>query len=128
MPPVVHATIQQPSSTWAVATAPSPLQLWPEEVLVWEAARNYHYGRTTADGRIVFGGEDDQKLIDPKMRDEATPSKARRLEQKLRSLWPNASPDIEYRWSGTFDSTRDGLPLIGAVDGASHLYAAYGYG
>jgi glycine/D-amino acid oxidase-like deaminating enzyme len=128
MPPIVHSTIQRPSSTWAIATAPRPLQLWPEEVLVWEAAKNYHYGRTTADGRIIFGGEDDQQLIEPKMRDEATPSKTRRLEERLRSLWPDASPDIDCRWSGTFDSTRDGLPLIGAVNGASHLYAAYGYG
>jgi glycine/D-amino acid oxidase-like deaminating enzyme len=128
MPPIVQATIQQPSSTWAIATAPQPLQLWPEEVLVWEATRNYHYGRTTADGRIVFGGEDDQELIEPKLRDEATPSRTRRLEKKLKSLWPGASPDIDCRWSGTFDSTRDGLPLIGAVGGAGHIYAAYGYG
>ena len=37
-------------------------------------------------------------------------------------------PDIEYRWAGTFDTTSDGLPLIGPVPGAKGVYAAYGYG
>jgi glycine/D-amino acid oxidase-like deaminating enzyme len=30
--------------------------------------------------------------------------------------------------AGTFDSTHDGLPLIGAVPGTKNLFAAYGYG
>jgi glycine/D-amino acid oxidase-like deaminating enzyme len=39
-----------------------------------------------------------------------------------------ANADIEFRWSGTFDITSDGLPLIGPVPGAKGIYAAYGYG
>jgi glycine/D-amino acid oxidase-like deaminating enzyme len=48
--------------------------------------------------------------------------------QKLAALWPRTSLDIDCRWAGTFDSTDDGLPLIGAVPGAKNLFAAYGYG
>jgi glycine/D-amino acid oxidase-like deaminating enzyme len=50
------------------------------------------------------------------------------LTQKLAALWPRAEPGIEFRWSGTFDTTSDGLPLIGPVPGARGIYAAYGYG
>jgi glycine/D-amino acid oxidase-like deaminating enzyme len=44
------------------------------------------------------------------------------------ALWPAAKTDIGFRWSGTFDTTSDGLPLIGPVPGAKGIYAAYGYG
>jgi glycine/D-amino acid oxidase-like deaminating enzyme len=50
------------------------------------------------------------------------------LAQKLAALWPVADVDIEFHWSGTFDTTRDGLPLIGPVPNAKGIYAAYGYG
>src|ERR1700694_596131 len=56
------------------------------------------------------------------------PEKSRLLAQKLKALWPIAHADIEFRWSGTFDNTSDGLPLIGPVPGAKGIYAAYGYG
>ena len=39
-----------------------------------------------------------------------------------------ANIDIEFRWAGTFDTTADGLPLIGPVPGAKGVFAAYGYG
>jgi glycine/D-amino acid oxidase-like deaminating enzyme len=54
--------------------------------------------------------------------------KANVLARRLAALWPPASLDIEFRWSGTFDNTSDGLPLIGPVPGAKGIYAAYGYG
>jgi len=128
MPPLVHATIQQRSSSWAIATAPQPENLWPEEVLIWEATENYHYARTTADSRIIFGGEDDLDLVEPEEREAVIPAKARQLEEKLKALWPRARAPLACRWSGTFDTTHDGLPLIGAVMGAPNIFAAYGYG
>ena len=36
--------------------------------------------------------------------------------------------DIAFRWAGTFDTTSDGLPLIGPVPGKKGIFAAYGYG
>ena len=128
MPSVVRARVQQVSSSWAIATAPQPENLWPERALIWEATENYHYARTTADGRIIFGGEDDRTLVKPEERNAATAAKARTLAQALKALWPRADTSIDYRWSGTFDTTDDGLPLIGPVNGAPRLCAAYGYG
>ena len=50
------------------------------------------------------------------------------MTERLAELWPIADPASEFRWAGTFDTTRDGLPLIGPVAGAKGVYAAYGYG
>jgi glycine/D-amino acid oxidase-like deaminating enzyme len=128
MPKIVRPTIQKPSSSWAIATAPQPQTLWKDGVLIWENSEKYHYARTTGDGRIIFGGEDDDEIIEPGARNAAIPEKTGRLTQKLAALWPRAVLDVDFRWSGTFDTTRDGLPLIGAVPGAKNVFAAYGYG
>ena len=69
-----------------------------------------------------------RKLVKPEERDTATAAKARTLAQALKALWPRAETSIDYRWSGTCDTTDDGLPLIGPVNGAPRLCAAYGYG
>jgi glycine/D-amino acid oxidase-like deaminating enzyme len=128
MPDIVRAEIQRPASSWAIATAPQPQKLWPEGVMIWEAKDDYNYARTTTDGRIIFGGEDDQAIVKPDARDAATLEKSERLTKSLKSLWPSAETKIDYRWSGTFDTTDDGLPLIGNVPGFGNIYAAYGYG
>jgi glycine/D-amino acid oxidase-like deaminating enzyme len=83
IPSLVRASVQQISSSWAIATAPQPDDLWPEGALIWEASENYHYARTTSDGRIIFGGEDDRALIKPEERNAENPAKAQRLIQKL---------------------------------------------
>nr|QDP27057.1 FAD-binding oxidoreductase [Bradyrhizobium cosmicum] len=128
MPSIVRPTIQRPTSSWAIATQPQPQNLWPEDVLIWEASHDYHYARSTADGRIIFGGEDDDSAIEPQAREALTPAKRERLRQQLRALWPRSSDRIDYCWSGAFDTTQDGLPLIGPVPGQKNIFAAYGYG
>jgi glycine/D-amino acid oxidase-like deaminating enzyme len=128
MPVIVQSRVQRVSSSWAIATARQPENLWPEGALIWEASENYHYARTTADGRIIFGGEDDHTLVEPEQRDAANPAKAQKLAESLKNLWPPALPQVDYQWSGTFDTTADGLPLIGPVEGTPRLCAAYGYG
>jgi glycine/D-amino acid oxidase-like deaminating enzyme len=67
-------------------------------------------------------------IVEPDARDAVVPAKAKQLAQNLAALWPRAALDIDYRWVGTFDSTHDCLPLIGAVPGAKNLFAAHGYG
>jgi glycine/D-amino acid oxidase-like deaminating enzyme len=128
MPHVVRTTVQKPSSSWAIATSPQPDQLWKDCALIWEDSKDYLYARTTAAGRIIIGGEDSDRVIDPDARDALIPQKAKALTQRLAALWPRANLDVEFRWAGTFDTTRDGLPLIGPVPGAKGVYAAYGYG
>lgn len=128
MPDIVRSTAQRPASSWALATRSQPDNLWPEQALFWEATQSYHYGRTTFDGRIIFGGEDDHTLIEPEARDTATPAKLRALKEQLKELWPRASNQVAFGWSGAFSSTRDGLPLIGTVPGCKNIFAAFGYG
>jgi glycine/D-amino acid oxidase-like deaminating enzyme len=128
MPGIVHSTLQKVSSSWAIATSPQPENIWKDAALIWEDSENYLYARSTAAGRIIVGGEDSDEIIDPEARDRVIPEKSRALARKLAALWPPARIDIEFRWSGTFDTTSDGLPLIGPVPGSKGIYAAYGYG
>jgi glycine/D-amino acid oxidase-like deaminating enzyme len=128
MPDIVHSTVQAVSSSWAIATSPQPQNIWKDAALIWENSKDYLYARTTRAGRIIIGGEDSDEMIEPSARDRLIPEKSRLLAQRLVALWPMAKPDIEFRWAGTFDTTQDGLPLIGPVPGAKGVYAAYGYG
>lgn len=128
MPDIVRSSAHNISSSWAIATRPQPQNVWKDGALIWEATRDYLYARTTAAGRIIIGGEDSERIVDPEARDRLIPEKSRLLAEKLVALWPAADIDIEFRWAGTFDTTSDGLPLIGPVPGAKRVYAAYGYG
>jgi glycine/D-amino acid oxidase-like deaminating enzyme len=128
MPKIIHSTIQTVSSSWAIATAPQPENIWKDSALIWENSKDYLYARTTVSGRIIIGGEDSDEIIEPEARDALIPEKSRILAEKLRVLWPPANSDIAYRWAGTFDTTSDGLPLIGPVPGKKRVFAAYGYG
>lgn len=128
LPGVVPSTIQTVSSSWAIATTPQPQNIWKDGALIWEDGSKYLYARTTASGRIILGGEDSEGIIEPEARDRLIAEKARLLAGKLAALWPRANDEIEFRWAGTFDTTSDGLPLIGPVPGMKGVYAAYGYG
>lgn len=128
MPDIVRSTVQKASSSWAIATRPQPQNIWKDGALIWEDSEKYLYARTTVAGRIIIGGEDSDEVIEPEARDRLIPAKETLLTEKLTALWPVAETDIEFRWAGTFDTTRDGLPLIGPVPGAKGIYAAYGYG
>jgi glycine/D-amino acid oxidase-like deaminating enzyme len=128
MPDMVRSSVHRVSSSWAIATRSQPRNLWNDSALIWEDAEHYHYARTTRAGRIIIGGEDSDEIIEPGARDRLIPEKSRVLEQKLAALWPRADTQSEFRWAGTFDTTSDGLPLIGPVPGHKGLYAAYGYG
>lgn len=128
MPDIVETKVQSPSSSWAIATAPQPDRLWRDGVLIWEDSKDYLYARTTRSGRIIIGGEDSEEIIEPDARDAVIPAKADTLKQRLQALWPRAELNVTHRWAGTFDTTRDGLPLIGPVPGHPNLFAAYGYG
>lgn len=129
MPSFVQSSRHAVRSSFAIATRPQPrARLWRGGVLIWEAADPYIYARTTADGRVVIGGEDDGEAIEPAERNRLMPEKARILRRKLADLWPQADLAIEHNWSGAFGETDDGLPLIGPVPGRPRILAAYGYG
>ena len=127
-PDIIASTVQDTASSWAIATSPQPDELWKNDVLIWEDSEDYLYARTTAAGRIIIGGEDSKDITDPDARDALIEQKSAILTKRLAALWPRATPSIEFKWAGTFDTTADGLPLIGPVPGHKNLYAAYGYG
>ncbi len=102
-------------SSYAVVTDPlPPALLGPlRTTLMWETARPYLYLRSTADNRLLVGGEDD--AIDlPARRDAQVDRKAARLLAKLRRLFPQLTVRPTFAWAGTFAETEDGLPFFGA--------------
>jgi len=129
MPDMIQSDIHKIVSTWAVATPPQlPTSLWRGRALIWEASEQYSYVRTTRENRIIIGGEDEESIVDPNARDQLIPSKANILLDKLKALWPDITAFAEFKWSGAFGTTADGLPLIGRVPGHPRIFAAYGYG
>jgi len=82
------------------------------ETMVWESARPYLYLRSTGDGRLLVGGEDDAVDI-PSRRDARVQKKAQRLVQKVARAMPGLELKPAFAWAGTFAETEDGLPFFG---------------
>jgi glycine/D-amino acid oxidase-like deaminating enzyme len=116
-------------STYAMVTEPvSTFDGWGERCLIWESSRPYLYARTTADGRIMVGGEDDP-FRNPRLRDAKVDGKARKLLGKMRRRFPRIEMEIAYGWAGTFGETEDTLPYLGVHPGGDpRLFFALGYG
>jgi glycine/D-amino acid oxidase-like deaminating enzyme len=115
------------NSSWAFATKPQPSRIWPERANVWECAAPYLYIRTTRDGRVVCGGED-EKFADETERDSRIPDKVAALERKLGKIFPHIDTKAEYAWAGCFGETKTSLPLIGAIPGMNNCYAVMAFG
>ncbi len=114
-------------STWAFATRPQPRNLWPERCLIWEASDPYLYLRTTADGRIVCGGEDEE-FESAERREAMLPAKIARLQTKLARLLPGADATADFAWAGAFGASEDAAPSIGRIPGEARVHACLGYG
>lgn len=114
-------------STWAIATVPQKHTPWPEQSMIWEASETYLYLRTTPDGRIVCGGED-ENFSDENKRDALLDRKTRILARKLRQLIPTADTDVDFAWTGSFGVSATGLPKIGRIQAMPRCWAALGYG
>ena len=80
--------------------------------MVWESARPYLYMRSTGDGRLLVGGDDDDVDI-PARRDRRVESKANGLRKKVEKLFPDLPMSPVFSWGGTFAETEDGLPFFG---------------
>jgi glycine/D-amino acid oxidase-like deaminating enzyme len=115
------------ASTYALATAPQAGRLWPEHCLIWEAAAPYLYIRTTGDGRIVAGGEDEE-IADADARDALLSKKVAAIRSKVGRLLPAIDTTPVFQWTGTFGTTTTGLPLIGEIPGMKNCWAVLGYG
>ncbi|MGQ7260748.1 NAD(P)/FAD-dependent oxidoreductase [Vreelandella sp. V005] len=117
-------------SSYALITDPlSPEALGKlRHTMVWESARPYLYLRTTCDGRLLVGGDDDDEDI-PKRRDARVEEKAQGLASKVEELWPKLDINPTFSWAGTFAETKDGLPFFGPHEAQGpHVHFAMAYG
>ncbi|MGY1424522.1 NAD(P)/FAD-dependent oxidoreductase [Lysobacter sp. A289] len=117
-------------STYAFITDPLDAQTLGRfaDTMAWESARPYLYMRGTADGRLLVGGEDDNRDI-PARRDTQVGRKAGKLVKKIHAAIPRLQPIPSFAWAGTFAETADGLPLFGPhAQYGSRLHFAMAYG
>ena len=117
MPDIVQSSVHSVSSSWAIATMPQPEKIW--------RGRRADLGRQRALSlRAIHQGGAHHHRRRGQRRDRrarcARPPDSRKVARAGRSLaalWPLADTQIECRWAGTFDTTSDGLPLIGPGPG-----------
>ena len=118
--------------TYVVATTPIPARVRREiglsDVMLWDTARPYHYGRWTGDGRLLLGGADTPPVPE-RRRSAVIQDRAARVWTYFGRRFPALRQvDLDFAWEGLFATTPDGLPFIGAHrDYPRHLFAL-GYG
>lgn len=115
-------------STYAVISEPLPrIDQWYQECLIWESGLPYLYLRTTPEGRVIVGGEDED-FVSGRRRDSLISRKARTLKRKFEKLFPDVAMEVAFAWAGMFGETPDGLAYIGLHPEFPHTYFALGYG
>lgn len=123
-------SVARNSSSYAFATDPiDDAQLGAlKNTMMWESARPYLYMRTTGDGRLMAGGEDDAVDI-PAKRDARVNAKAETLRKHVQKLLPHLPVTPVFAWAGTFAETEDGLPFFGPHEQTgSRVHFAMAYG
>jgi glycine/D-amino acid oxidase-like deaminating enzyme len=115
-------------STYAFVSEPfESLDWWKDRSLIWGTGDPYIYLRTTADRRVLVGGEDDH-VLNPARRDRQIPAKTATLVRRFRKLFPQIQLEPAFGWAGLFGSTKDGLAYIGAHPSFPRAYFALGFG
>ena len=115
--PCIESPSHQITSTWALASRPRlPRPAWLDDFLVWEAADPYLHFRSTPQGRLIVGGEDEDspdRNADPAL----LATKAAAISAKLRDLTGIDIGKPAYVWAAPFGNTRraaDHRPGAGA--------------
>lgn len=116
-------------STYAIISENGGPQFksWSHDVLLWNTANPYLYMRVVNGNRIIVGGRD-EPFYNPQKRDRLLESKSQKLEKDFKKLFPNIPFKLEYKWTGTFGSTKDGLPYIGAYKPMPRSFFSLGFG
>jgi glycine/D-amino acid oxidase-like deaminating enzyme len=126
---LVDEVVARNRSSYAFVSDPLPDGAGPlANCLVWESARPYLYVRSTRDGRVIVGGEDDRIDI-PLKRDALVAQKVEKLRKRTAELFPSLPLEPAFGWAGTFAETEDGLPFFGPHDQHGprvHFAMAYG--
>lgn len=115
-------------STYAVVSEQyNDRPFWKDEVLIWNTADPYLYVRTTPDNRVLVGGRDED-FSNPAKRDKLIDRKTKQLTNDINKMFPNLNFKPEFSWTGTFGSTKDGLPYIGPYKKLPNGYFSLGFG
>ncbi|SFA79590.1 MULTISPECIES: FAD-binding oxidoreductase [unclassified Bacillus (in: firmicutes)] len=126
--PILNALPSDINRSYAIATEPIPdLSEWIDQALIWETKRPYLYLRTTADGRIIAGGLDENISFPPENEDWIH-NRAQRLKQEVEKLFPMLPIKIAHAWGASFGESLDNLPFIGVHPGKKRLFYLLGYG
>jgi len=115
-------------STWALASRPRLKRPeWLDRYLIWEGSDPYLYFRTTPDGRVIVGGEDEDG--DGAYKDSSkVAKKAKILIEKLGDLTGISIGRPDFTWSAAFGVTPNGLPMIGNLPGMKNVFVTMGFG
>ncbi len=120
--------VQELQATYAICSEPyTQKNFWYRNALIWETATPYLYLRTTNDNRILVGGKD-IRYSNPVTRDGLINQKTKSLERSFAKIFPGIPFKTDFKWAGTFASTKDGLPYIGSIPQRPHTYFALGFG
>jgi glycine/D-amino acid oxidase-like deaminating enzyme len=115
-------------STYAVASESTGEQhQWYKNCLIWETKEPYLYLRTTPDHRIIVGGRD-ETFYNPSRRDKLIHKKTGELVNDFNKKFPGILFKPEFKWTGTFATTADGLPFIGTYPALPRTFFALGFG
>lgn len=97
------------------------------DTLVWDTDDPYFYMRTTADDRLLIGGED-SSYTSTAPKQQLKEKKAKALIRKLHKIMPAVDFEEDFNWGGVFGSTKDGLPYIGVSPEYNNAYFVLGFG
>lgn len=92
----------------------------------------YLWGRTTSDGRLIFGSGlvfgDPTEIENINIREGGAFQIGERLQKRVRELHPALSDvQIDAFWGGPIAFTEDSVPLLGAHPDNEHLLVAGAY-
>lgn len=97
------------------------------DTLFWNTDSPYLYLRTTADNRILVGGEDED-FKNALKRDALLNRKQEKLVKTFQKFLPETTFIEDFSWCGTFGETKDGLPYIGTHPKFPNSYFCLGFG
>jgi glycine/D-amino acid oxidase-like deaminating enzyme len=97
-----------------------------DDTMLWNTADPYLY-ITSIDNRVIVGGRD-ENYYSPSKRDALIKKKSKQLRSDFLKLFPARKFSPEFSWTGTFGTTRDGLPFIGSLKNEPNIYYALGFG
>ena len=125
----IHKKIVDLNSTYVTISGHNSTggNFWKDNVLIWNTGNPYMYIRTTQDGRIMVGGRD-EKFYNPVKRDKLLDQKTKGLKKDFNNLFPSIDFKPEFSWTGTFGSTKDGLPFIGPYRPLPNSFFSLGFG